>query len=161
LRIKNAQDITDVLKEIDKKVKKIRAKRLVVDSLSSIELFATTFKSMAGDFPVGVINKKLTIMPPPKAIIRRLMYRVVEHFKGLNLTTILTSESQGEGYSRYGVAEFVTDGLITLHYLGMGATNFRSLKIVKLRETKHEEDCLPFEINKKGIRVKEKERIKA
>jgi KaiC/GvpD/RAD55 family RecA-like ATPase len=34
------------------------------------------------------------------------------------------------------------------------------MKIVKLRETKHEEDFIPFEIGKRGIEIREMEKFK-
>jgi len=160
LRLKNFNDITDILKIIEENVKKIKAKRLVIDSLSSIEIFASTFNSMIKDLPRGIIGKHIGFYPPPEMIIRRLMYTVIDYLKGLDVTTLLVSESQNTEYSRYGVAEFIVDGIITLHYLGIGSRNFRSLKIVKLRRTKHEEDFIPFEITKRGIEIKEKEKFK-
>ncbi len=161
LRIKNANDITDVLELIEKNVKKLNAKRLVIDSLSSVEIFASTFRSMIKDLPTGLVEKRYGFYPPTKTIIRRLMYKMMDYFKELGVTTLLISESQNSEYSRYGIAEFVTDGLINMQYLGIGSKNFRSMKIIKMRQTKHEEDFIPFEIGKQGVGVRKIEKFKA
>jgi len=153
MRIKNIQDIAEILKVIEKNVKKIKAKRLVVDSLSSIEIFASTFKSMIKDLPIGVIEKRFTISPPAKAIVRRLMYRIIDHFKELNVTTLLISESQDTQYSRYGVAEFVTDGIIKLEAKIVGKNLQRNLVVIKMRDTDMDGGRHSIEIGKKGLRL--------
>ncbi len=153
LRIKNAQDITDVLKVIEKNVKKIKAKRLVVDSLSSIEIFASTFRSMIKDLPTGIIEKRFTVSLPSKAIVRRLMYRVIDFFKELNVTTLLISEAEDTQYSRYGVAEFVVDGIIRLEAEIVGKNLQRNLVVIKMRDTDMDGGRHSIEIGKKGLRI--------
>ena len=160
LRIRNAKDYSKVLKTVEANVMKINARRLVFDSLSSIEIFASTFSSISKDIPPQVLAEKFSIMPPANMIIRRLMYKIIDSFKEMKVTTLLTSESQNSEFSRHGIAEFVTDGIIAMNYLGMGNQNFRSLKIVKMRKTKHEEDFIPFTFGKKGIELSKKDTFK-
>lgn len=161
IRIKNAKDISDVLGTIKKAVESIKAKRLVIDSLSSIEIFASTFQSIMKEMPLWIIEKKFPVMPPMQQIVRRVMYKVIENLKETGVTVLLTSESQNSDFSRYGIAEFVTDGLISLAYLGIGGMDFRHLKIVKMRKTKHEEDNIPFEFGPNGIKIIPPEKFKA
>jgi KaiC/GvpD/RAD55 family RecA-like ATPase len=59
--------------------------------------------------------------------------------------------------SRFGVEEFVVDGVIVLNYLGIGEAYSRSLLIRKMRRTNHGRDVYPFEITPKGIVVKKAE----
>lgn len=153
LRIKDVKDITDVLKIIEKNVKKIGAKRLVVDSLSSIEVFASTFKSITKEIPDWVLKERLTIMPEHRAIIRRILYRVINYFKFLGVTTLVTSESQNTQYSRYGIAEFVVDGLIALHYSSIGQKKFGNIEVRKLRKTKHIHGIYDYLITERGFKV--------
>ena len=75
------------------------------------------------------------------------------------LTSILTSEipNQGSGsnnmISKYGVEEYVTDGVITLHYHGAAMEAPRTLFVRKMRSTSHSESVLPMKITKRGIMV--------
>jgi KaiC/GvpD/RAD55 family RecA-like ATPase len=78
------------------------------------------------------------------------------------VTSILTSEIQ-EGtnkFGRYEVEEYVVDGVIVLHYSGVGGggTN-RTIHIRKMRATKHSEDLHPMSITKNGIKVHELEEV--
>jgi KaiC/GvpD/RAD55 family RecA-like ATPase len=57
--------------------------------------------------------------------------------------------------STFGVEEFLVDGIIVLHYLGLVVGGSpRSLIIRKMRRTKHESEIYPIEITKRGIVVK-------
>jgi len=151
LRMKNVKDITDVLKTIDKNVKKIKAKRLVIDSLSSIEIFASTYKSIIKSVPAWVLKEKLTLVSEQKTIIRKLIYEIIDHFKGLKVTTLLTSESEDAQHSGYSIAEYIVDGIIvlTVHR----ALDTRKLEIVKMRETSHTLAPQTIKITNKGIEI--------
>jgi circadian clock protein KaiC len=56
-------------------------------------------------------------------------------------------------FSRYGVEEYVADGVIMLHYMGIGTQSNRTLHIRKMRATKHSEDLHPLQITDAGISV--------
>jgi circadian clock protein KaiC len=71
------------------------------------------------------------------------------------VTSILVSEMQ-EGmnkFGKYGVEEYVVDGVIVLHYMGVGTQSNRTLHIRKMRATKHSEDLHPLEITEHGVVV--------
>lgn len=153
LRIKRVEDIKEVLKIIESNVKKINAKRLVIDSLGSLEVLALTFKSMMEEIPLQLRVGKLPISPPKEAIIRKLMYNAIDYLKSLNVTTILTSEAINTEYSRYGIAEFIVDGIIKLEYQIVGKAMERNLSIIKMRETPIEGGRYGIEIGKKGLRI--------
>ncbi|MEM5813215.1 MAG: ATPase domain-containing protein [Candidatus Aenigmatarchaeota archaeon] len=153
IRIKKAEDIKEVLKIIESNVKKINAKRLVIDSLGSLEVLALTFKSMMEEIPLQLRVGKLPISPPKEAIIRKLMYNAIDYLKSLNVTTILTSEAINTEYSRYGIAEFIVDGIIKLEYQIVGKAMERNLSIIKMRETPIEGGRYGIEIGKKGLRI--------
>jgi len=127
------QDIKNIVKIILKHVKEINAKRLVIDSVSLMCEYA---------------DKK-------KDIRYNLAY-LFKELKKLGVTTLVTSEIE-EGskmLSRYGIEEFVVDGIIVLYYLEFAAAgSTRSLAIRKMRRTKHGMDIYPFEITEKGIKI--------
>lgn len=61
-------------------------------------------------------------------------------------------------FSKYEVEAYVADGVIMLHYLGVGSESNRSLFIRKMRGTKHTEDILPMEITSQGVEIKPPEK---
>ncbi len=114
----------------------LKARRLVVDSTSLIAL--------------NIENQ---------AQIRRKLYHIICSIKRNRTTAIVTSEipEGSKALSRFGVEEFVVDGVVVLHYLGIGEVSARSLTIRKMRRTSHGNDVYPLEITKSGLVVKKSE----
>ncbi len=123
-------EIADVNKIIIDDVKKIDAKRIVIDSTS---IFAMYLKE---EFK-----------------IREKLYSLIKKLKETKCTVIMTSEilEDSKGFSRYGVEEFVADGVIVLSYIGVGGEYARGLMVRKMRRTDHYKNLVPFEITKDGI----------
>ncbi len=108
--------------------------RLVIDSVSI----------MLGAYGGGEAEK------------RGNMYDLLKSVKRSGATTILTSEireDQEDMLSRYGVAEFVADGVIVLYYEGVGEGTFRNLEVRKMRRTAHTPGTYPLEITDDGMKV--------
>ncbi len=114
----------------------LKARRLVIDSTSLIAL--------------NIENQ---------AQIRRKLYHIISSIKRNRTTALVTSEipEGSKSLSRFGVEEFVVDGVIVLHYLGIGEVSARSLTIRKMRRTSHGNDVYPLEITKSGLVVKKSE----
>ncbi|MBI2675442.1 MAG: ATPase [Candidatus Aenigmarchaeota archaeon] len=114
----------------------LKAKRLVIDSTSLVAL---------------------NIENP--AQIRRRLFHIISSIKRNRTTAIVTSEipEGSKALSRFGVEEFVVDGVVVLHYLGIGEVSARSLTIRKMRRTSHGNDVYPLEIAKSGLVVKKSE----
>ncbi|MBL7160920.1 MAG: hypothetical protein ISS93_03680 [Candidatus Aenigmarchaeota archaeon] len=92
-----------------------------------------------------------------KSIIRRRIASLVNTVKRHKqcTTLIITEIPEGsKSLSRFGVEEFVADGIVVLNYLGMGDDTARSLQIRKMRRTGHGMDVYPFSISKKGVAIK-------
>ena len=88
------------------------------------------------------------------------IFDLIRLLSKLDVTTLLTAEIVSEGeneLSRFGVEEFVADGVITLHYLAVGTTTHRTLLVRKMRATNHSEDVHPIEFKKAGLTVKPSE----
>ncbi len=118
-------------------VKTSGAKRLVIDSTSVVGL---------------TIENEM--------MIRRKLLGLVDAIKReADCTTLLTTEIEegSEGLSRWGVEEFVVDGVLALHYLGIGGEQFANIQIRKMRRTNHEKGFFPFHIGKNGIVIKPEE----
>jgi len=127
-------DLDKLLLEVMRIAKKINAKRCVIDSIPAL------------GFNFETVND-----------VRKAALKLSFMLMRAGLTSILISEIE-EGsrtFGRYGVEEFVADGVIVLHYMGTGTQSNRTLHIRKMRATKHSEDLHPLEITSKGIRVKQ------
>lgn len=84
------------------------------------------------------------------------LYDLIQTLKRSNATTLMTSEikeREGGSLSRYGVSEFVADGVIVLYYEAVGEGTFRNIEVRKMRKTKHTPGTFPFKITDNGIQV--------
>jgi len=126
-------DLDKLLLEIVRATKRIGAKRLVIDSIPSLGLNYNNENDV-------------------RNAILKLSYVLMRS----GVTSLVTSEViEGENkFGKYGVEEYVVDGVIVLHYMGIGTQSNRTLHIRKMRATKHSEDLHPIEIGNAGIVVK-------
>lgn len=126
-------DVDKLLLEIMRTIKRTGAKRIVIDSIASLG--------------VNLENEE----EARKAILK-LSYMLMRS----DITAVLISEMKEgkESFGKYGVEEFVVDGVIALYYMGIGTQSNRTLHVRKMRATKHSEDIHPIEITGKGIKVK-------
>jgi len=87
--------------------------------------------------------------------VRKKLYKLVQALKDANCTALLSSEipEKSDKLSRYGVEEYVVDGVIILYYTGMENAVCRNLAIRKLRLTNYKHGTFPFDITSKGIKI--------
>ncbi len=126
-------EIGSVLDAIKEDVKKMNAKRVVIDSTSVYGM------SLETEFEV-----------------RKALIELSKTLKELDCTTIITSEvvEGKEGtMSRFGVEEFIADSILLVTFESLGGEYSRNLLIRKMRSTKNDEDIHPLEICDKGIVV--------
>ncbi len=126
-------NLDKLLVEIIKSIKELGAKRLVVDSLPALGFKYDT-----------------------EADVRKAILKMSYVLSRTGVTSIVTTEiPENAGvYSKYGVEEFVADGVIVLQYGGLGANATRTLHVRKMRGTKHSEHIHPMEITReRGIVV--------
>ena len=125
-------DLDKLLLELMRTIKKIKAKRVVIDSIPALGM---NFEN--------------------EHDIRKAILKVIYLLSRAGVTTILTTEiNEGsKQFGKYGVEEFVSDGVIVLHYMGIGTQSNRTLHIRKMRATKHSEDLHPLEITDSGIKI--------
>jgi circadian clock protein KaiC len=125
--------IDETLYEIIKQVERLKARRLVVDSLSGFELaLAPTFRE---DF-------------------RESLYRMVAVLTGMGVTMMMTAELEDTytelRFSPHGTA-FLTDVIIMQRYIELKGTLQRVISVVKVRGSAHSNEIRAFEINRSGI----------
>ncbi len=123
---------TDVSSVLVNQIEYIKAKRLVVDSISMLGLYMKD-----------------------QATVRKQLGKLMKSVKNTGCTSLVTSEimEDSKALSRFGVEEFVVDGVIILNYLGIGEETNRSLQIRKMRRTGHGKDIYPFKIADRGIQL--------
>lgn len=125
--------VTDITTPLVEKVKEHKISRVAIDSTSVLGLY---FKE-----PFEV---------------RKQLFKLLMALKESNVTTLITAElpEEGKKLSRFGVEEFITDGVVLLFYLGIGEGTYHSLQVRKMRRTAHGKDVYPMEISNKGIIIK-------
>jgi circadian clock protein KaiC len=127
--------IDETLHEMTEMVRRLNAKRVVIDSLSGFELaLAPTFRE---DF-------------------RESLYRMVAVLTGMGATILMISELEDRytdlRFSPYGSA-FLTDAIIMQRYLEMQGVLKRAMAVVKLRGSDHSKELRLYEITDDGIVV--------
>lgn len=125
--------IDEMLNEIVDTIKRLEARRLVIDSLSGFELaLAPTFRE---DF-------------------RESLYRMVAVLTGMGITMMMTAELEDSytdlRFSPHGTA-FLTDAIIMQRYIELHGQLQRVMAVVKVRGSAHSKDLRAFEITGDGI----------
>ncbi len=124
--------IDETLVEIQEAVKRVGAKRAVIDSLSGLELaLAPTFRE---DF-------------------RESLYRMMGALAGLGVTVMATVELADAytelRFSPHGVA-FLTDAIIIQRYVELEAELTRVMAVVKVRSSQHSKELRSYQISTDG-----------
>jgi len=122
----------ELVSQIENAVKKFRAKRLVVDSVSLVELFIK-----------DEYLRKIALM------------QLIDRLKELGITAILTGavpEGQ-EALSTSGIIEFLTDSVVKLDFVPVAEEFKRTLTVRKMRRTDHSILIHPFEITGEGVKI--------
>jgi circadian clock protein KaiC len=129
--------IDEALDELSKAIARLKARRLVIDSLSGFELaLAPTFRE---DF-------------------RESLYRMVTALTGMGVTVMMTAELEDSyvdlRFSPHGTA-FLTDAIIMQRYIELQGQLKRIMAVVKVRGSAHRKELRAFEITEDGIVVGE------
>jgi circadian clock protein KaiC len=127
--------IDETLHELTDAIHRLKARRVVIDSLSGFELaLAPTFRE---DF-------------------RESLYRLVAALTGMGLTVMMTAELEDSytdlRFSPHGTA-FLTDAIVLQRYVELEGQLKRVMAVVKVRASAHSNDLRLFEIAADGIVV--------
>lgn len=125
--------IDEIVQNLSNLIQKMKATRVVIDSLSGFELaVAPTFRE---DF-------------------RESLFRMVTVLSGLGVTVLMTSELEDRyidlRFSPYGSA-FLTDAIIVQRYIEVDSCLKRVMAVVKVRASSHSNEIREFEITSDGI----------
>ena len=125
--------IEEILQLIIVEIKRLKATRLVIDSLSGVEL---------------------ALAPTFRADFRESLLRLMIALSITGVTVVMTSELEDRytdlRFSPYGTA-FLTDAIIVQRYLEMDSQLRRVMAVVKVRASKHSNELREYTINDSGI----------
>jgi len=127
--------IDEIVQQLTELIQRLRATRVVIDSLSGFELaVAPTFRE---DF-------------------RESLFRMVSVLAGLGVTVLMTSELEDRytdlRFSSYGSA-FLTDAIIVQRYIEVRSCLKRVLAVVKVRASAHSDELRQYAISDLGILI--------
>lgn len=125
--------VDEALLEIQNAVKRVKAQRLAIDSLSGFELaLAPTFRD---DF-------------------RESLYRMVSTITGSGVTVFMTSEVAASFTNLQfspDLVSFLTDNIILQRYVEVGNRLRKVLTVVKMRRSGHSDELRLYEITDAGM----------
>ena len=125
--------VDEAMQEIANAIKKIGAKRLVIDSLAGFEM---------------------ALAPGFRADFRESLYRMIYSLTGMGVTVLSTLETEESfvemPFSNHSIS-FLTDDLIRIRYVEVGGQLRRIVIVVKMRGGKHSKDIREFEITSEGV----------
>ncbi len=131
ITFKDPFQATDITTRLENEIRQAGISRVVIDSTSLLGLY---FKD------------------PHE--IRRELYKLINALKASGATSLLTAEApENNGISRFGVEEFVVDGVVCLHYTGIGGQEGSHLQIRKMRRTKINKEFYPLLFTDKGLKL--------
>jgi len=127
--------VDETMNEILEAVKKIGAKRLVIDSLAGFEM---------------------ALSPGFREDFRESLYRMIFALTGIGVTilsTVEVDESFTEfPFSTYSIS-FLTDDIIRLRYISIDGQLRKIMVIIKMRGGNHSQDIREYEINSSGVMI--------
>lgn len=152
INVMKESDIESILEKLKIEVNNIKAKRLVVDSISMLGMFSRVYAKITKE----IYGSEDSILPHGgRELSRTDIYYIVKNINSLNTTALLISElpEHSEYLSRDTVSEFACDGVILLEAKSLGTGVERTLTIKKMRSTEIDGAIHRIEFTKEGIRV--------
>jgi circadian clock protein KaiC len=130
--------VDETVHEVMDAVRKIGAKRLVIDSLVGFEM---------------------ALAPGFRADFRESLYRMIAALTRIGVTVLSTVEVEEDfvsmRLSNYAIS-FLSDGIVRLRYVSIDGQLRRMLIIVKMRRGRHSIDMHEYTITPKGVVVGER-----
>jgi circadian clock protein KaiC len=123
-------DLSPLIERVKYALKKVEGKRLVMDCLDNL---FSKFQN--------------------KDAVRQVLCQIIAELKDLGVTVLMTAEKSGieQGLSRYGVEEFVADGVIEIELIKGQQQFLRRMFVIKLRGTDFRSGTVEFEITEQGM----------
>ncbi|TGC11105.1 RAD55 family ATPase [Methanolobus halotolerans] len=120
--------IETVLRQIYASLQEIGAKRLFIDSITSLKI------------------------SPNPVNVRYIILEFIKNIENFDCTTLVTSEMHRDP-DHFSVEEYLAEGVICLKVFRIGGERIRALEILKMRGTRHDEVLRPYVMADNGIFV--------
>ena len=133
----------------------------------SLDVLINTIKNLAGIYKIErlVVDSisVLWLLYKDQADMRDDLFIFTDFLREIGLTTLLITEIEEEfkdtRVSRFGIEEFLADGVIVLGYTRSKGELRRWISIRKMRFTDHNLDMHPIRLTDKGVEVVSSEKI--
>jgi circadian clock protein KaiC len=129
--------VDETLREIEERVRRIGATRVVIDSLSGFEI---------------------ALAPGFRQDFRESFYRLLQSLTELNITVLSTMETSGGTdylhFSPYNIS-FLSDDILAMRYIELDGRLRTVLGVIKMRGSEHSNDLRLVEITSRGMRIGE------
>jgi circadian clock protein KaiC len=130
--------VAEIATQVIAEVRRIKAPRVVIDSLSSFEI---------------------SLAPTFQDTFRDSMTHLVAALAETGATVVMTSELEDRyddlRFSPYGTA-FMTDAILVQRYIEVDSRLQRMIAVVKVRSSAHSNELRLFHIDKDGIKIDER-----
>lgn len=126
--------ISDLLDQVNEAIEEIDAERVVIDSVSLVQMFIQD-----------------------EYMSRVALSSLMNNLREAEVTAVLVGSipETSEGLSKEGIIEYLVDTVILLEFVPVAEDYNRTLKIRKMRRTDHDTDIFPFEVTAEGLEVHE------
>ncbi len=146
-----------VIDELFKQIKDYGIQRLVIDSLTTLAVYAPLYQ-LSYETAVKMMGNENKVVSPVVIgdnLTKYFIYSFIAKIRNSGCTSILLSEIADKSgqLSSDSVSEFMCDGVILISFESMGGAYSRSLIVRKMRATKNDEDIHPLEITPQGLTV--------
>jgi KaiC/GvpD/RAD55 family RecA-like ATPase len=131
-------NVKNLVQEIEEVVKEKKIKRVVIDSINLLTMLSKNDEER-----------------------RKALAMISNSLSSLGCTSLLISETK-EGsmdLSRYGIEEFVVDGVIVLYLVRQGSKFVPGITVRKMRGTNHDKEIRFYQITDQGIVVYPQETV--
>jgi circadian clock protein KaiC len=127
--------IDEIVVQLIAEIHRLKATRVVIDSLSSFEL---------------------AVAPAFRDDFRESLSRMVVALAAVGVTVVMTSELEDRytdlRFSPYGTA-FMTDAIIVQRYIEVQSRLRRVMAVVKVRASAHSDELREYRIDNDGLRI--------
>lgn len=126
--------ISDLLNEVSEAVQSVDADRVIIDSISVIEMFIKD-----------------------EYMARVALSSLLNNLREMGVTALLTGSvpETSEGLSGGGIIEYLVDAILLLEFVPVAEGYNRTLEIRKMRRTDHDVSIMPFEYRSDGLALQE------
>jgi circadian clock protein KaiC len=159
LRLKFVEndDLGDILEDIKESIREINARRLVIDSLTTLVEHAVVYRSSISKEMLKYAEEKWRVRynAEGSTVTRKDIYFIISEINKLGTTALLISEvgEKSDYLSRDTISEFASDGVIMLQNSVVGGQSERLLSVRKMRGTVVNMDLSIVRFTKDGVEI--------